>query len=216
VLLPAKSSVTQLTHGNDEYMTFDYSKALDRLPRALMTATPDSGEPLDGRLIGTATHLVISKLDLDGPVTIKAVDETIKKLLADGAIAGAVAEQIDAESILAFFETEQGSLIFNTGNKYWREWPFTFAMPASEWDNLSAAEDTIVVQGIIDLLIRTVQGLVIIDFKTDKITAGQAQEHAELYCRQLELYSKAACAILKDNPVGKWLYFLAPRIFVEV
>ena len=97
-----------------------------------------------------------------------------------------------------------------------REWPFTFAIPASGWENSSAAEDTIVVQGIIDLLIRTAQGLVVIDFKTDRITAEQTHERAGFYRRQLELYSRAACAILKDKPAGRWLYFLTPRVFVEV
>jgi ATP-dependent helicase/nuclease subunit A len=215
-LLPAKSSVTQLTHRNDEYMKFDYSGALNRRPRALMITEPDSGEPLDSRLIGTATHLVISKLDLAGPVTREAVEKTIEKLQADGAIVPTVAERIDAESILTFFETEQGRLIFNPANTVRREWPFTFALPASGWENSSAAEDTIVVQGIIDLLIRTAQGLVVIDFKTDRITAAQAEERAELYRRQLELYSRAACAILKDKPAGRWLYFLTPRVSVEV
>ena len=215
-LLPAKSSVTQLTHGNDEYMKFDYSGALNRRPHALMITEPDSGEPLDGRHIGTATHLVISKLDLAGPVTRETVEKTIEKLQADGAIVPAVAERIDIESILTFFETEQGRLIFDPANQVWREWPFTFALPASEWENSPVAHDTIVVQGIIDLLVRTAQGLVVIDFKTDKITAGKAEERAELYRRQLELYSRAACAILKDNPAGRWLYFLTPRVSVEV
>jgi ATP-dependent helicase/nuclease subunit A len=215
-LLPAKSSVTQLTHGNDEYMKFDYSGVLDRRPHVLITAEPDSGETLDGRLIGTATHLVISQLDLAGPVTRGAVEKTIEKLQADDAIVPAVAKQIDAESILTFFNTEQGRLIFDPANTVRREWPFTFALPASGWENSSVAEDTIVVQGIIDLVVRTAQGLVVIDFKTDKITAQQAEERAELYRRQLELYSRAACAILKEKPVGRWLYFLTPRVFVEV
>ena len=215
-LLPAKSSVTQLTHGNDEYMKFDYSGALERQPRALMAAGPDSGGPRNGRLVGTATHLVMSQLDLAGPVTKDSIERTIDKLLADGAIVPAVAEQIDAESILTFFETEQGRLVFNPVNKFWREWPFTFALPASEWENSSIAEDTIVVQGIIDLLIRTAQGLVVIDFKTDKIAAEQAEERAGFYCRQLELYSRAASAILKVRAAGRWLYFLTPRVFVEV
>jgi ATP-dependent helicase/nuclease subunit A len=215
-LLPAKSSVTQLTHGNDEYMKFDYSGALERQPRALITAEPDSDGPHDGRFVGMATHLVISKLDLAGPVTRESVEETIEKLLADGAIVPAAAGQIDTESILTFFRTEQGRLIFDPANKLWREWPFTFALPASEWENSSVAEDTIVVQGIIDMLIRTSQGLVVIDFKTDKITADQAQERAELYRRQLELYSRAACAILKAKSAGRWLYFLTPRVSVEV
>ncbi|MBN2592971.1 MAG: UvrD-helicase domain-containing protein, partial [Sedimentisphaerales bacterium] len=215
-LLPAKSSVTQLTHGNDEYMKFDYSGVLNRLPHALMATEADSDVFPDGRLVGTATHLVISKLDLSGPVTIETIEKTIEALLVNGEIAPTVAGQIDAESILTFFETVQGRLIFEPANKIWREWPFTFALPASEWENSSVAEDTIVVQGIIDLLICTAQGLVVIDFKTDKITEAQAEERAGLYRRQLELYSRAACAILKERPVCKWLYFLNPRVFVEV
>ena len=131
-------------------------------------------------------------------------------------ITPSVAEQIDAESILTFFETEQGRLTLDSFNTVWREWPFTFALPASEWENKSDSEDTIVVQGIIDLLVRTAQGLVVIDFKNDKITAEHAEERAELYRRQLELYSRAACVILKEKPVGRWLYFLTPRVFVEV
>jgi len=214
--LPAKSSVTQLTHGNDEYMKFDYSNALDRQPHALLTAGPDLGGPIDGRLIGTATHLVISRLDLSGPIIIETVEKTIKKLLVNGEITPAVAEQVDAESILTFFETEQGRLILNPANQVWREWPFTFALPASRWESSSVVEDTIVVQGIIDMLVRTDQGLLVIDFKADKITAGQTGERAQLYRRQLELYSKAACAILKEKPAGRWLYFLTPRVFVEV
>jgi ATP-dependent helicase/nuclease subunit A len=197
-------------------MKFDYSGALERQPRALMTAGPDSGGPRDGRLVGTATHLVISQLDLSGPVTKKSIEKTKDKLLADSAIVPAVAEQIDAESIMMFFETEQGGLVFDPANKFWREWPFTFALPASEWESSSVAEDTIVVQGIIDLLIRTAQGLIVIDFKTDKITVQQAEERAGLYRRQLELYSRAASAILKVKPAGRWLYFLTPHVFVEV
>jgi len=215
-LLPAKNSVTQLTHSNDEYVKFDYSRALDRWPRALLTAEADSDKLPDGRLIGTATHLVISQLDLGGPVNRESVEKTIEKLLSDKAIIPSVAERIDAESILAFFENERSGIIFDPCNTVWREWPFTFALPAWELENSSVTEDMIVVQGIIDMLVRTAQGLVVIDFKTDKIPAEQAEQRAELYRRQLGLYSRAACAILNDRPAGRWLYFMTPRVFVEV
>jgi ATP-dependent helicase/nuclease subunit A len=59
-------------------------------------------------------------------------------------------------------------------------------------------------------LVQTPQGLLIIDFKTDQVTANQVAERAELYRRQLELYSRAASAILKAKTIGKWLYFLTP------
>ena len=66
------------------------------------------------------------------------------------------------------------------------------------------------------MLIETAEGLDVIDFKTDNITAAQAQDRAGLYREQLQLYSKAAEAILKNKITGKWLYFLSPRCAVEI
>jgi ATP-dependent helicase/nuclease subunit A len=219
--LPAKSSVTQMTHSGDEYVKFDYSGALNRRPSVVLIAEPGPGEPVDGRLIGTATHLVISELDLTGPVSADVIEKAKEKLLADGAMTAAVAEHIDAESILAFFDSELGGLVLDSSNTIQREWPFTFALPANESAGTSderqaTGDETIVVQGIIDMLVRTPEGLIVIDFKTDKITAGQAKERAGLYRRQLELYGRAACAVLKAKSVARWLYFLTPRVSIEV
>ncbi len=222
-LLPAKSSVTQLTHNNDEFIRRDYARSLERRPGALSRTEPQACEPLDARLIGTATHLVISELSLARGATGEAIAETVSRLLADGAISAPVAERVDAASILSFFQSEQGRLALDPSNAVWREWPFTFALPADQWRDSALAEngqdqtrDTIVVQGIIDMLIRTPRGLVVIDFKTDRVTGEQVTQRAEFYRRQLELYSEAACAILKAEAAGRWLYFLSPRVFVEV
>ena len=145
---------------------------------------------------------------------MRDTEKTKEKLMADGAMAAAVAEHIDAESILAFFDSELGGLVLDSSNSIQREWPFTFALPANE--SAGTSDETVVVQGIIDMLVSTAEGLVVIDFKTDKITAEQAEERAELYRRQLELYGRAACAILKAKSVARWLYFLTPRISIEV
>jgi ATP-dependent helicase/nuclease subunit A len=228
--LPAKSSVTALTHRNDEFIRFDYSHALDRLPHALKAAETDLGETIEPRLIGTATHLVISRLDLTTPVTEAAVTQRIEELVAVKAITVAAAEQINNASIVAFFKSELGQLLFDTDNKVLREWPFTFALPCTRAvQGLPAcdfnytgnelymmSDETIIVQGIIDLLVQTPKGLVIIDFKTDHVTAGQTSERAELYRRQLGLYGRAASAIMKTQIISRWLYFLTPGISIEV
>jgi ATP-dependent helicase/nuclease subunit A len=219
--LPAKNSVTQLTHRSDEYVKADYSRALDRQPRALVEQETALTKPAEQRLIGSATHLVISQLDLPGPVNEEAVEKTRDKLLADKAITAHVAENIDVESILAFFNSERGRLILDDENAVLREWPFTFALPAAEFPDSSrerraASDETIIVQGIIDMLIRTPKGLVIIDFKTDRINPGQVDERAGLYRPQLELYGRAASAILNSKCITRWLYFLTPRVFKEV
>ncbi|MGD2094694.1 MAG: helicase-exonuclease AddAB subunit AddA [Phycisphaerales bacterium] len=220
-ILPAKRSVTQLTHFNDEYVKFDYSRALNRQPKVLAEAEPALAKPVEPRLIGTATHLLISRLDLAEPVAERAVDKIKEKLIADNLLTARVAECIDTESILSFFEHELGQMVLDKDNSVLREWPFTFALPASEFpDSIheprATSGEVIVVQGIIDMLVRTPEGLVVIDFKTDNVMANQVNERAGFYRGQLELYGRAASAILKLNTIAEWLYFLTPRVPFKV
>jgi len=218
-VLPAKLSVTEMTHRDDEYVRGNYSGALERRPKAVLSDRLAAA--VDAQLLGTATHLIIAKLDLAGPINKKAVERVKENFLVDGVITEAVAECIDTEAIMAFFESRLGRMMLDDKNKVWREWPFTFALPASEFSDSShesrvASDELIVVQGIIDMLALTPRGLAIIDFKTDNITAEEVTQRAELYRRQLELYGRAASAILKTKLVGKWLYFLTPGCEFEV
>jgi ATP-dependent helicase/nuclease subunit A len=213
-LLPAKQSVTQLTHRDDEYVRIDYSRALERRPKAVLSA--ESAEAIDGRLIGTATHLAISQLDLTRPVTKEAIEQIKEKLLADEAITEAVAEHINPTSIITFFEGELGKIVLDTKNKVFREWPFTFAVEASQLRPEVSDDETVIVQGTIDMLVQGPKGLLVIDFKTDNVTTKEVSERAEFYRQQLALYGKAAEAILKAETIGKWLYFLRPGCAIEI
>jgi len=212
--LPAKLSVSQLTHRSDEYIKLDYSKALEIKPKAVSTA--DSAGVVDSRLIGTATHLVISRLDLGREVTKEAIDETKERLVNKGVMTQAVAEQINADSIIAFFENEIGKAVLDAKNTVWREWPFTFAIGATRLRPEVSGDETVVVQGIIDMLVQTPKGLLVIDLKTDHIIAKQAAERAEFYREQLEIYGRAAGDIVKMRVLGKWLYFLKPETAYSV
>jgi ATP-dependent helicase/nuclease subunit A len=220
-ILAAKQSVTELTHREDEYIKFDYSRTLSRKPKAALIVEPTAGEPLDARLIGSATHLVISELDLSVPVDEEAVEQTIKRLLSKQAITEAAAQRIDTGSIVRFFESELGRQAIEALPCVWREWVFTFGLGADALyamtnDGRGMKDEVIVVQGIIDMLVGTPAGLLVIDFKTDDVAAEQIAERANLYRRQLELYGRAAEAILKQKIAGRWLYFLKPGCAVEV
>ncbi len=210
--LEAKQSVTQLTHRDDEYVKIDYSRSLDKRPKVV--SSTDSTELIDSRSIGTAVHLVISRLDLGKPITEETIEKTKEQLLIEAAITNAMVKHIDAKSIMKFFESETGRAALDSANKVWREWPFTCKKPSTELP--TASDEVIIVQGIIDMLIETPKGLLVIDFKTDNISANQLSRRAELYHEQLELYSKAASAILKTEIAGKWLYFLRPGCAVEI
>jgi ATP-dependent helicase/nuclease subunit A len=207
--MPSKQSVTSLTHREDEFAVVDYSKSLERLPVALMNSQSRLAAASEGRIVGTAIHTVIEKLDLRRPVNREIIETVIENLIGQGTISSEAAGRIDAESIAAFFESEPGQLALEETNVIEREWPFTYAMEAAEGEE-------IIVQGIIDMLIKTEDGLWIIDFKTDRVSSEQIQNRAESYRGQLELYGEAAETILKSKLLGRWLYFLSPRCAVNI
>ena len=221
VRLAAKSSVTKLTHQDDMFVQRDYSEALDRQPVALASAGLEASGSRHAKRIGTAAHLVISSLDLRRPVTLAVIEKTRDRLVKEGAIPADLAGSVDTEGILAFFETKLGALARDKRNTVWQEWPFTFGLPASECNSPAAqpsrtAEEIIVVQGVIDLLVQTPEGMSVIDFKTDHVTGAEVDRRAQAYHGQLQLYARAAAAIRRDKVCETWLYFFTPRQAVQV
>jgi ATP-dependent helicase/nuclease subunit A len=167
--ITAKQSVSDLTHPEDEFAPADFSDSLDRLPAVLSAPAPHKP---DSRAIGTATHLVIKSLDLTHPVTADSVKSATRQLLADGSLTPELADGIDIDSITAFFHSPLGLEVLTHARRLLREWPFTTAIDATLLGAHSTGE-TVIVQGIVDMIAPTPKGLIVIDFKTDKINPSQ-------------------------------------------
>ena len=213
--LCAKYSVSALTHRDDEFSTVDVSGAFEAMPSAVQSAPAFAGG-VDRRLAGSAAHLVFEHLPLDGSVTPETVAQTLATLVRNGVISGAVAMQIDTPGIAAFFDTEPGRAALTAGNAVLREWPFTLGVDAAELGAAKAGE-TVIVQGIVDLIIPTAAGLVVADFKTDRIGSDAVlEQRTAQYRPSLMWYAKAASAILKRPVASCWLYFSDCRKTVPV
>jgi ATP-dependent helicase/nuclease subunit A len=139
-------------------------------------------------------------------------------LLKKGYIAKQAAEKINISSILKFFNSDLGRLVKDSKNSIMREWPFTYAAPAAELypDLKNCAEEKVIIQGIVDMLVKTPDKIVIIDFKTDRITPAQVKQRAERYLPQLKWYCKAADEIFESRNTAGYLYFLSAGKIVEV
>jgi ATP-dependent helicase/nuclease subunit A len=125
------------------------------------------------------------------------------------------AEEVDPQGITKFLESELGERILRA-KKIQREIPFSLALPAQEVfpDWREGEQETVLVQGVIDCVFEEEDALVLIDYKTDAISARYAGgfEEAksvmiERYNLQLGLYSKAIEQIWKKPIKEKYLYF---------
>jgi ATP-dependent exoDNAse (exonuclease V) beta subunit len=84
-----------------------------------------------------------------------------------------------------------------------------------EFDFLMSVED-LAISGQIDLWFQEGGELAIVDYKTDDVTASQANQRAQDYAPQLRLYA-AAVERIAGRPVDRaWLQFLRPNVAVEV
>ncbi len=208
--IKAKQSVTSLMQEEKQFAGADYSFSFESFEKLT--------DRTNSLVIGIATHLVIKNMDLTVPVDKNIISGTITDLFEKGYITKQAAEKINISSILKFFNSDLGKLLQSGSNTVMREWPFTYAASVAELypDLKNCGDEKIIVQGIIDMLIKTPDGIVIIDFKTDHISSSQTQQKGEHYAPQLKWYCKAAGDILGAKNVSGWLYFLAPAVAVQV
>jgi ATP-dependent helicase/nuclease subunit A len=111
-----------------------------------------------------------------------------------------------------------GRLIKDGKNTILREWSFTYAASAADLypDLKNCKDEKIIIQGIVDMLVKTPDGLVVIDFKTDRIDSSKLQQRSEHYAPQLKWYCKAAGEILGVKVIGGYLYFLSAAEAVKI
>ena len=179
-----------------------------------------SGAGGGGVEAGTATHLVLRHLDLSrashGPAIRRQMDDMVRREL----ITRRQLRLVDVKAIARFLADPLGRRVIGDPTRVRREVPFTLAMPAAEVypdiPIVQAAGERVLVQGIIDLILEEADGLVILDFKTDRVIPGTEPALADRYSSQVRLYARAAATLL-DRPVsGTFLYFLASGLTIEV
>ena len=92
-----------------------------------------------------------------------------------------------------------------------REFKFSVLVPggAATFPVSGAARRrrTVLLQGVIDCLIETAEGYVIVDFKTDRVSERTLPERAESYRAQLDAYAAAVREICGGTVQGSILYF---------
>jgi ATP-dependent helicase/nuclease subunit A len=84
-----------------------------------------------------------------------------------------------------------------------------------EFDFVMAVED-VVVHGQIDLWFEEGGELVVVDYKTDRVTASEVAQRASEYAAQVRLYGLALERLVGRPPDRAYLHFLRPNRVVEV
>ncbi|MFZ5825387.1 MAG: UvrD-helicase domain-containing protein [Bacillota bacterium] len=179
---------------------------LDRFPRFLQ----ETRKALTPTERGTLAHLVLQHLDLTRPLNEADVTAQVADLVARQVLTAEQAEAVEAGPIARFFASDLGQRIRREPGRVQRELSFTLAIPAGEvYADLApeiAAGESVIVQGMIDLLLEEEDGYVLVDYKTDR---REPEEAAKRYGIQISLYRRAVEEILGRPVAEAYLHFLA-------
>lgn len=219
----AKESVTEIkrrqeqkeAHSNVQFLP-RFSNLSEKRPKFLMAE-----KVLSRAEIGTAMHAVMQHLPLETPLTTQEISQYIDRFILSEKLTEAEGEAINIEAIVEFLNTSFAKTYLYR-HKVEKEVPFTYMLPAQmaypDWENES--EERLLIQGIVDCLIHTPEGLIILDYKTDQID-GEVDEVIlkklmERYRLQMEMYQFALEDIYRQPIQAVYLYYFSKGILIKM
>lgn len=147
------------------------------------------GDKLVGAARGTAMHHVMQYINFDQQLDVPS---EIDRLLEWKFITESEAASVDVQAIENFFKSDLFNRIIKA-DVVRREMRFLTEIPAVKLDptlELDIEDANIIVQGAVDLCFVESGGVVVLDFKTDRVDT--LSNLVDCYGEQLEIYSTAA------------------------
>ena len=160
--------------------------------------------------IGTAHHLFLQFCDFARCETAEGRAQELMRLRDKRILSPEQADAIDLRQIEAFFSSDLYAQFGRATVR--REFKFSILVPAQDYyEEAKGFDEQLLMQGVIDCLLETEQGLTVIDFKTDRVSKQFAAQRAETYRAQLSAYKRAAETVFSKPVTGCALYFLSSR-----
>ena len=162
---------------------------------------------LTGAERGTALHLVMQDLDFFCEPNEQSVRAQIEAMRAQRKLTDEQAKAADVHAIVRFLRSDLAARI-RKSKQVEREYRFSLLRPVRDFSSLDA-DDSVLLQGVVDCFFEEDGELVVVDFKTDHVSRAQLDERAEHYRPQLEAYSMALTRVMGKKVKEKVLYFFS-------
>lgn len=162
------------------------------------------------KALGTLTHYVLENIDFKNDT----VEDALARMVSEGKLTEEEKNQIDAEGLKWFLSSPLCERL-KKAEKIYKELSFNILTDASVLSK-DLTDATVQLQGTIDCLADFGDKMVLIDFKTDKITEQEVDERSKQYALQLEYYKQGVKKMFKDKPVECFLVFLTPKTDMQL
>ena len=209
-LTPTKLTATQLKgRKKDDEIAENtpkpYVRSAFAAPRFLAGELPVTADQR-----GTATHLIMQYLPLDGDVS-----DTIKDLTDRRLLTVEQAGSVDISAIKQFLSSSLADEL-RASARVEREYRFSLLVDAKDYYDGVSDGDQVLLQGVVDLFAEDERGITVVDFKTDYVTDETIGDKIAYYRPQIEAYSTALERILEKPVVRRVLYFFRTGQTIEL
>ena len=206
--VPSKLTATQLKgreldrEADDGAPREDYVRFQLRRPMLMQRE-----KPLTPAQKGTAVHQAMQYLDFSNVASLEAIQSQLRRMVEDDFLTSAQAEAVDPQKLFQVFQGPLGAMM-QGADRVLREFKFSVLTSAESWYP-DAAGEKLLLQGVTDCCLFRNGGIIVVDFKTDRIRPGTEPEAAARYRPQLKAYADALSRIFSLPVTEMLLYFFA-------
>ncbi|WP_206109174.1 helicase-exonuclease AddAB subunit AddA [Paenibacillus sp. HB172176] len=225
--IAAKTSVTEMKRlqqeaATDAYPLFEQSNSREDYGAAgaLSLTRPSfmARKTLTAAEKGSVNHLFMQHMPLHEPISQQKLQEVLSGLILKKLITEKQAEAVHLASVEAFMGSELGKRL-QKARWVERELPFNSMLPAGRVyaaADIRLENEPILIQGVIDCLFEDERGVILVDYKTDRIADGSWEQAAERHRFQLELYSEAIEGVIGRRVAERHVFFFDGAVSVQL
>lgn len=164
-----------------------------------------------GATRGTLYHRIMERMDFDRLIekpALQSVKEEMSRLEAVGKLTKEEKKSIRLSDFVTFAKSDLAKRMQRARElgQLYLEQPFVIGVPGSEIDGLSQ-EELVMVQGIIDVYFYEDDEVVVVDYKTDRVSGEE--ELQRRYRMQLSYYGRALEMVTGKKVKERLLYSFA-------
>ena len=162
-----------------------------------------------GSIYGNIIHGIMEHLDYQVCNDASSVEAQLDALVQNGQLTQQERDSVDVSQLTGFFASDIAKALRNHPNVL-REFQFSIM------DDTALAGEKVLLQGVVDCAMIDDDGIVILDFKTDRLKEGDIPEKVKQYQPQLRTYADALSRIYGKPVKSAHLYFFRLGKTVQV
>lgn len=190
------SEILSYEHKNDVNVFFKKPNFLNEDNKKIYTSID----------IGNLYHLFMQNMELKSKIDIDYINSEINRMINTQILENEDLNYLNPHKILKFFNTNLGIRLIkclnDNKNKIYREFEFLMKHKVDK----ICKNESIRIQGIIDLFFFEDDKLILVDYKTDKMIFKNNKQIPLKYKEQLKYYKLALEKIFKKEVKEKYIY----------